>query len=333
MLFLTNKIALLAIAGLILLCTSERTSAKQENKDGLLPEPVNIMHPFINENAYREIVFFQNRIIAVGNGGRIDIIDKSGEKIPVSGSGSYNYNCAVTVDDLLIVAGDNGTIMYALNDLRFTKTESGTDYNIHSITVKSGLLVAGADKGSILISKNGKTWSMLQTQAAGNIISVAANDSFFIGISDKGEILKSVDGMNWQVTDYNKVYKGYNKYCNFRKITASKSSIAIIGTYEDGSPSVIFSSLGNVWTERLLIYDDEKGITRYLESKPNDVTYDQDRDQFILACDNGELFSLPGCTKCNTYAKISSLDLYAIIYGGNYLVVTGDGYYVSVIRL
>lgn len=332
MLFLTNKIALLATAGFILLGAGESTSAKQENKDGLLPEPINIMHPFINENAYREIVFFQNRIIAVGNGGRIDIIDKSGEKIKVSGSGSYNYNCAVTVDDLLIVAGDNGTIMYASNDLRFTKAESGTDFNIHSMSVKSGLLIAGADKGSILISKNGKTWSMLQTQVAGNIISVAANDSFFIGISDKGEILKSADGMNWQVTDYNKVYKGYNKYCNFTKIIASKSSIAIIGTYEDGSPSIIFSSLGNVWTERLLIYDDEKGITRYLESKPNDVTYDQDRDQFILACDNGVLFSLPGCTKCNTYAKISSHDLYAIFYGDNYLVVTGDGYYVSVIR-
>ena len=64
----------------------------------------------------------------------------------------------------------------------------------------------------------------------------------------------------------------------------------------------------------------------YLTEKPNSVTFDPVRDQFILACDNGELFSLPTCAKCNEYRKISENDLYALIYANNCLFIVGDEY-------
>jgi hypothetical protein len=164
-------------------------------------------------------------------------------------------------------------------------------------------------------------------------LSLSANDSFFFGVSETGEILRSNDGVNWVVKDYNKEYSGYNKFCFFKKILAINNRIAITGLYEDGSPSVLFSTLGNVWTERDLIYHDDQGMIRNLTSRPNDIIYDEARDQFILACDNGEIVSLPSCTKCNAYAKISTGHLSAVACTEDYLLIVGEEFSVSVVKL
>jgi hypothetical protein len=233
----------------------------------------------------------------------------------------------------LLAAGDQGTILYSSDGKSFYREESGTDQNINGIAFKNGLILAGTNKGIILSSKDGKSWNILQTNAKGNIISLSVNSNFFIGVTDAGEIIKSVDGTNWEIKDYNKEYAGYNKFSNFKKIITNQNSIVIIGIHDDGSPSILFSSLGNVWTERIPVYQDNHGMTCYLTQKPNAITYDPVGDQFILACDNGELFTLPTCVKCNEFKKISEIDLNAIIYVDYYLVVVGNEYSFFIQRL
>lgn len=277
-------------------------------------------------NGYRDIVFFRDNFIAVGTDGRIDLISKSGEKVPVDNSNKYKLNCAFSNNDILLAAGDNGTILYSSDGKSFYRAESGTNENINGITFKSGLILAGTDKGKILLSENGKSWNNINTNAKGNIISLSANNSFFIGVTDSGEIIKSFDGTNWEIKNYNKEYAGYNKFSKFKKIISNQNSIVIIGTYDDGSPSILFSSLGNVWTERIPVYRDNLDMICYLTQKPNAITYDSIKDQFILACDDGELFTLPSCSKCNEYKKISETDLNAIICVDDYLVIVGNGY-------
>ncbi len=305
---------------------------RQTDEENLLSYPAYTSEAG-NARGYRDVVFYNEKFVAVGTDGRIDCIDRSGARIPVNSSCRYNLNCIVSNDQMLIVAGDNGTILYSSDGQIFSGAESGTDKNIHGITVKNGLIVAGADNGTILVSLNGKSWNIIHTEAKGNIVSLSANDSFFFGITDIGEIIKSNDGLNWDVKDYNKEYSGYYKSCFFKKVLAIKNRIAIIGTHEDGSPAVLFSTLGNVWTERSLIYNDDQGMIRYLTSSPNDITYDPARDQFILACDNGEIFSLPSCTKCNVYAKISTGNLSAIDCTEDYLLIVGEGFSISVVKL
>jgi hypothetical protein len=142
-----------------------------------------------------------------------------------------------------------------------------------------------------------------------------------------------LDGIHWDIQDYNKAYAGYNKYSKFKKILAAENGIVIIGEHEDGSPSILFSALGNVWAERLPVYHDNRGKVFYLTNKPNGITYDPERDQFILACDHGELFSLPNCSKCNQYKKISESDLNAIIYADNCLLIAGEDYSLFIHQL
>jgi hypothetical protein len=284
-------------------------------------------------NGYTEIVSYRDQFIAVGTDGRIDCISKSGESITIDHSSPYQLNCAFSNDDLFIAAGEHGTILVSSDGKRFTHAESGTVKNIHGITVRDGLIMAGTESGILLISNDGQSWNPVQTKANGNFLSLSSNDSFVIGVTDEGEILKSFDGLHWDIQDYNNEYAGYNMFSIFKKIHATPQTIVIIGTHDDGSPSILFSSLGNVWAERLPVYYDDEGKISYLTNNPNDITFDPDRNQFILACDNGGLFSLPDCAKCNKYIKISASHLNTIIYSDNCLLIGGADYSLFIHQL
>ncbi len=289
--------------------------------------------PSISQKGYNDIVFFRGRYIAVGTGGRIDCISASGEKTPLDSSSRHDLRCAFSDGKMLIAAGDRGTILYSADGVKFHHAASGTEKNINSIAWKKGLFVAGADSGIILASKNGNAWDVASIAIKGNIVSLTANRSIFIGVSDSGEIIKSEDGVNWEIQDYNKEYAGYAPQSKFRKILAAQNGIVIIGTHDDKSPSIVTSVLGNVWAERTPIYEDDQGIVQSLTSQPNGIAYDPGRDQFILACDNGELLTLPPCSKCNKYAKISETDLRALVYNSNSVLIVGGGYSVFAQRL
>ncbi len=306
------------------MCCGENPSSDNKSGNDQRSYPGYSVEITGDSDVYRDIVFYNDNFLAFGTGGRIDQMNLAGIKTPVSSQGDNNLNCATIFNQALIIAGDKGTILHSSDGRIFSVEESGTDDDINGIACKNGLIVAGADNGKLLVSKNGMSWSSTNTDAKGNIISLAANNSFFIGVSDKGEVIKSNDGFNWQVTDYNKVYAGYNKYCYFKKIIAGQNSIVIIGIHDDGSPAVLFSTLGNVWTERILVYDDDNRVMQFLTKTPNDITYDPDRDQFVLACDGGVLFSLPTCTKCNTLTTVAAGNLSAVTYAENSLAVAGE---------
>ena len=331
--FLLNKIIHILAGGLIyftpaqaLLFFEAHNRSQAEFRDERAAGDTDI-------KGYRDIVLYNGKFLAVGTDGRIDYISNSGETAAVAGTCKNNLNCVVSGDKILVVVGDNGTILFSSDGQVFTRAESGTDKHINGIAINNELLIAGADKGTILISKNGKNWNSIHLEVRGNIVSVAANDSFCIGVTDSGEIIRSYDGLNWEISDYNKEYSGYNKSCIFNKAFLTKNRIFIIGTHDDGTPAVLFSSLGNVWTERSLTYNDDHGMPRILSNKPNDLAYDQAGDQLFLACDNGEILSLPSCTKCNESVTISTNDIYGIILTENLLLSVGEGFSVNILRL
>ncbi len=331
MLLLLKKIIHLFFGGLICLVPAEKLflnpaeERDQGNSPGWLAETEYV-------KGYRDIMYYNRRYLAVGTDGRIDYISSSGEKAAVVSNNSNNLNCITANDKVVVVGGDNGTILFSSEGKIFSTVESGTNDNINGITCNNGLFIAGGDGGTIIISKNGDSWSRIESEVKGNIVSVTANDSFFIGVTDRGEILISKDGFNWQIKDYNKEYSGYNKSCVFKKVLAINNRIVIIGRHDDNSPAILFSTLGNVWVERTLVYDDDQGIMRFLTNEPNAITYDSVRDQFILACDNGVLFSLPSCTKCNVSVTVSNNDLYAIICTHDLLLSAGEEFFINIIK-
>ena len=119
---------------------------------------------------YRDIVLFKDKVIAVGTDGRIDCLSKSGEKISVDSSCAYTLHCAFSNEEILVVAGDHGTILYSSDGKSFHCAESGTDKSIHGIASKNGLLVAGADSGTLLSSKNDISFDCNRDYIPGNTI-------------------------------------------------------------------------------------------------------------------------------------------------------------------
>ncbi|OFY65832.1 MAG: hypothetical protein A2Y71_15510 [Bacteroidetes bacterium RBG_13_42_15] len=329
---LINKIVHFIIGVLICLIPAEKLflNPAEEKDQGNSPGCISGTE-FIK--GYRNIMFYDGKYLAVGSDGRIDYISSSGGKSSVVSKTRNNLNCITAKDKVVVIGGDKGTILFSSDGRVFSTVESGVNARINGITSGNGLFIAGADGGIILISNNGNSWGSIRTEARGNIISVTANDSFFIGITEIGEILISKDGFKWDIRDYNKVYSGYNKSCIFKKVLAANNRIVIIGMHDDNSPAVLFSTLGNVWTERSLVFDDNQGIMRFLTNEPNAITYDSVRDQFILACDKGEIFTLPSCSKCNESAIISDSDLYAITCSGNLLICVGREFSVNIMNL
>jgi hypothetical protein len=313
---LLNIIVRSVIGGLICLIPSEGIIFNQAEVKG-----------------YRDIIFYHGKYLAVGTDGRIDYISSTGEKSAIVANSRNNLNCINGNGQVVVAAGNNGTILFSSDGKGFSPIKSGTESNINGISCRNGLFVAGADDGMILASNNGSSWSCIKTEARGNIVSVTANDSFFTGVTERGEILTSKDGFNWAIRDYNKEYSGYNKSCVFKKVLAANNRIVIIGRHGDNSPAVLFSSLGNVWAERSLVYDDDQGIMRLLTNEPNAITYDSVRDQFILACDKGEIFSLPSCTKCNKSVTVTTNDLHAIICTDDLLLSAGEDFYINILKL
>ncbi|NLT52416.1 MAG: hypothetical protein GXX85_16050 [Ignavibacteria bacterium] len=279
-----------------------------------------------DNNSYRQIIQFQETIFTLSADSRIDIISNDGEKNTIFKNDDLKLNCLAANDEILILAGNKGVIYYSNNGKEFESAKTETDKNIYSIVYKNGIFLAGSEKGEIQISEDGKIWTNLKTEAAGDIISISANNSIFIGVTNEGEIIQSGNGFNWKVANFNKNYAGFIPYTEFIKILAIENSIIIIGVHDDGSPAILLSTLGNVWNERLPFYYDEEGIIKYLSSKPNDVIFDYENDQFILACNNGELLSLPSCSRCNKYVKVSDKNLQSLVSIKSSLIIVGNDF-------
>jgi len=285
------------------------------------------------EKGYRDVILYNGRLLAVGTEGRIDHVNNSGVVTPLNTVVKNDLNCIISENNDIIIVGDGGTILISKDGINFEPVESGIKKNIHSVTCFNGMLIASADDGVLLVSGNGNLWSIIQLKLNGNIVSVTSNMTLCIAVTDRGEILRSQDGLNWSITDFNKEYEGYYKACIFTKAFLSDNRIVIAGRHYDGTPVVLFSTMGNVWTERTLVYNDIYGKPSLLKTVPNDIAYDEPGDQFFIACDQGEILSLPSCTQCNVLAKVSENDIFGILCSGHDIVSVGEAYSVEVLNI
>jgi hypothetical protein len=286
-----------------------------------------------NENkGYRDIVAYNDQFLAVGTDGRIDCISKSGEITPINNTLTKDLNGVIYTNQTIIAVGNEGTILFSSDGKTCSKKESGTDKNINSITTFKGNLIASADDGTLLVMESGNRWKQIQLPLEGDVVSISSGSSLCIGVTNKGEIIKTSDAINWEIFDYNKEYVGYNKPCSFKEVLITHNRIVIIGQHEDGSPVVLFSSFGSVWTERAVNYTDEHGMIQWVTNQPNDICYDAAGDQFFLVCNNGELLILPSCVKCNKSFTVSEYNLNGIMCLENTLMIVGDDYTVNVVE-
>jgi hypothetical protein len=282
---------------------------------------------------YRCLIRYEDGFIAAGSGGQIDWISASGKITKSEKFPGENFNCLLEFDQIIVVAGAGGSILISSNGGIFRKAESGTGRNINSLDVFNGYIIAGADHGEILRGDASGSFKKYPLDLKGNIVSVSARNSDCFGVTNEGEIIHSTDGIKWNIIDFNKFYSGFYRPCHFTSVLVTDNRIAVAGIRDDGSPVLVFSSQGSVWTERLLNYTDDKGIDGYLAETPNDIFYDDTGDQFFLACNRGRLMKLPSCSQCNKLAVISAEDLEGISIIENNLMIVGGNFFIGSLNL
>jgi hypothetical protein len=285
-----------------------------------------------SQENYIEVVSQGEGFIAITNKSRVDWISETGKPDQTKNIQGEQLNCLAVKEQQVIVAGNNGTLYYSQNDSLFRKIESGTTKNINCVALFRNKIIAGTDGGELRIGNAVGAFVSVQFKLKGNIVSLFAEASVCYGVSDQGEIIHSSDGENWTIFDFNEVYKGYYKACAFNKIIVTPTQIAVIGKSFENLPVLYFSSAGNVWSERQLIYTDEEGFNALLNNIPSNIYYNSSKDQFLLLCANGMLMTIPSCSHCQKLYKISDKNLYGISGNENEIIMVGDNNYIKTIK-
>lgn len=287
----------------------------------------------IYASGYKALISYQDGFLAAGSDGRIDWISASGEITKSEKYPNEEFNCLLAYNEQVIAAGNSGSMLISSDKGTFRKVESGTNMNIHTLVFFKEMILAGSDKGVILIGDKKGLFREKQLALKGDIVSLSATTSDCYGVTDQGEIIHSTDGVNWTVFDFNESYAGYYKSCHFTRVMVTENRIAVAGKHDDSTPALLFSAQGNVWTERVLNYTDDQGITSSLENIPYDLFYDSSEDQFILCCSKGTLMTIPACSHCNKLFVCSTEDLRAISGNGKTVMIAGDHYYIKAITI
>lgn len=286
------------------------------------------------EMGYRGITTCESYFIAVGTGGRVDMISISGEVTNLTSGSNENLNDVICMDGKIIVVGDEGTILISEDKKHFIEVDSGTEENINNLTILNDFVIAAVDNGFVLVSDvEVNEWKEIPLPVNGDIISVSSDKTRCYGVTNEGEIVSSTDTKTWNVFNYNLQYEGFNKPCSFNSIYVSGNWITIVGQHEDNTPVSLFSPQGKVWTERSLNYMDEFGFPHIFTNIPNDIGYDPVEEQFFLVCNNGNVSVLSSCTKCNTAHSISDTNLSAVAYLNDFLMIVGEGFGIYPVKL
>jgi hypothetical protein len=282
---------------------------------------------------YTSVTRYKDGFLAAGSDGRMDWISITGKITKSKSFPGESFNCVFSDDKIIIAAGDNRSMRISNDGELFRKIENGLNRNINSLTLFKGNIIAGADDGIIIYGDPDGVLKETKLNLKGNIVSVSSRISDCYGVTDEGEIIHTKDGILWDIFDFNRVYSGYYKTCFFNKVLVTENRIAVAGIHADGSPVLMFSNQGGVWTERPLNYTDDQGANLFLSDQPNDILYDDVADQFYLACNGGHLMQLPSCSHCNKVASFQVGDIEGISLFDNTMLIVGSNYFIKSINI
>ena len=201
--------------------------------------------------------------------------------------------------------------------------KTGTD--IAGIDVREDRVLAVSPDCRIMsVSRDGNIRQLCRSRINNGtdiVVGIACAKDNTLILTEGGVLLSTVDFDSFTSMDFNGTYTPYYDETRFCAISASDNFYYIAGTYHDGLPAVFTSATGRIWSERTLSYTQERE-TLHLEHQPLGLAYDSLQDRFVMACTDGYLFYMPGCSHCNTIERKSMRDINAVAFnGGRFLVI------------
>jgi hypothetical protein len=282
---------------------------------------------------YTLLLPFGSGFLASGSDGRVDELSDNGKRISVSAGTGIPVTDMVVSDEGVYWIDAQRTVHY-LSTLDTTlKKEVTLPYALHCLCRFKGSVWIGSNDGVLLKGGSAETYRPVQLPLKGNFVSLSSNSKGCFGITDQGEIVQSKNGTDWSVLDFNEYYQGYYPTARLRQILALEDRIVLLGEKDGQKPIVLVSADGNVWTERELVYTDERGYPAVLSDAPIGLIYDALEDQIVLCCTKGKLLFLPSCSHCNQCLTWTASDIQALAENGGRLVAVGKDFQWKTLRL
>ena len=280
----------------------------------------------IPDEGYLAAEYDNRSFLAAGTDGRLDRISVDGvrENIPIPVSDTLTD--IWSNGDMTLVSGVNGTILYSADGKTFEKAKTGTKNVIFSVTSFSGKYYASSEAGVILSSDDGVTWKKIQTSIKNSIVSIEAGSDRMMAITRNTDFLMSEDGINWVARNFNEEYDGYYDPYLFTCLRSMGSTFFVGGSMlaEPGIPFVMFTEVGDVWMHKPLSEINGEVPDENFDMRIQAIGHD--RDQIVAACDKGRLLTVTECSVCNLMSELSEADLYDLVFGGEQLLVVGEGF-------
>lgn len=232
---------------------------------------------------------------------------------------AYAYSGIVSAkpyEDGFVMASESGIIYWT--DIRGNVTDSvKAGYPIAGIDVREGRILAVSPESEVFeVDRGGKVRRFCgkQTSGGSRAVGIACLKETAFILFDNGVILSTKDNCkNFTFLDFNGVYQLYYFYNTFTDICASDYSLFIAGTDENKTPTVFTSASGKIWSPRSLSYKEGRE-NLVLKQKPLSLAYDERKDSFVMGCEDGYIFHMPGCTHCNSADVKEGGDVRAIAY-------------------
>ena len=223
-------------------------------------------------------------------------------------------------DDGFVIARSDGMLFFT--DIEGTAADSiKIRSEIAGIAVSGSDVLAVAPDGRVTsVERDGKSRILCRSlNVSGSMEGIACFDGKVFILSSQGILMSTSDWRSFTTFDFNSTYSGYYEYVRFTSICASDNVIFLAGVFDDGMPAVFTSAAGNIWSERILYYNEGRNVLM-LEQQPLGLGYDPRTDVFVLACTDGCLFFMPGCSNCNYIERKAMHDLNAVAFNSGRLI-------------
>ena len=269
------------------------------------------------KNVYCDAAPAGMEFLACGESGTLTRIDMDGEVHTIETGIREDLNGVVKHDDTLLAVGEKGRVFIqeAGNSIEVPEAADGND--LYDAENFKGLWLAAAD-GGIWASKDAREWEQVQS-GEGRFLSIACSDELSVCAREDGVLYLSEDGETWEEISFNEYYGTDMK---MQQIIYGGGLFYLLGE-EENAQRIFTSSMGSVWSERVL---------DMLEGEPADLSDETfvgmvwDGQEVIVGCESGSLLTLPDCAECNKMEKSGMDNLTDVAYcGGYYLFLDQSG--------
>ena len=285
---------------------------------------------------YRAVVYDRasEMFLAVGTGGRLDLISDQGHVRSVSVPTEEDLHAIYADEDIVLAAGTGGVMLYSEGEV-FDIVDTGTSLVLLDITAFNGRYFACGEKGILLSSSDGVEWRRQRFSDNKDIIAIAATEENLMAITAQSDFYVSRDGINWSFQNYNVYYDGYFDPLVFKDIEAIDGMFYIIGHFEGdpGAPFIIRGVDGSVWVYVTITDIDLSNLES--DEMPAVVLNGiaADHEQILAACDGGYVLTISNCDSCHRLTEVSKVDLRDVAFGNNKFLAVGDEFRFDVLEV